>query len=139
MIRALAAGCLAGAGLLLAACATEGGNAAVYGSLWYDDPWYDWYGYGYGGGCCVDYPGDVGPPHPEHPIVLPPGEAGQPRPEQPIAKPPGQARATPSQPIATPPKAEAKPSTPSSSRPMPSPRPAAMPRGGGGGGRGGRR
>ena len=105
MRRAITALWLVGAGLLVVACATEGtGSTAVYGSLWYDDPWYG-YGYGYGGGCCIDYPGDVGPPHPEHPIALPPGQGG----------------AAPSNPIATPPKAEAKPSTPSSSRPMPSP------------------
>jgi hypothetical protein len=67
-----------------------------YGDYWYDDYWY-------GAGCCIDYPNDIGPPHPEHPIAKPP----------PVK---------PSNPIATPP-----------SRPMPSPRPAAMPRGGGGG------
>ncbi|MFZ3322453.1 MAG: hypothetical protein WA190_08785 [Usitatibacter sp.] len=86
-------------GMLVSQCATEGGGGSVefYGGYgYYDDYWY-------GGGCCVDYPGDIGPPRPEHPIAKPP----------PVK---------PSQPIATPP-----------SRPMPSPRPAAMPRGGGGG------
>lgn len=59
----------------------------------------------YWGGCCLDPPDAIGPPPP--------------RPEHPIAKPPP---LTPSHPIATPP-----------ARPMPAPRPAAMPRGGGGG------
>jgi hypothetical protein len=56
----------------------------------------------YWGGCCADPPDAIGPPRPEHPIAKPP----------PVA---------PSHPIATPP-----------ARPMPAPRPAAMPRGGGG-------
>jgi len=98
---------------LFAGCATEGagsGGAYLYGDAWYyDDFWYS------GGGCCVEYPGDIGPPHPEHPIANPPG--GTPRPEHPIA---------------TPPRAEPKS--------MPAPRAAAPMRGGGfsgGGGRGG--
>jgi hypothetical protein len=91
----------------LAGCATSGGSAGtvVYGeSFWYDDPWY-W------GGCCVDPPGDIGPPGP--------------RPEHPIAKPPP---VGPSQPIANPP--DARPSQPIAARPAPMPR---------AGGRGGRR
>ena len=104
--------------LLPAGCATDGTSGTVgvgyyYGG--YTDDW--WYG---SGGCCVDYPGDIGPPpHPAHPIVLPPGSA--PRPENPIA---------------TPPKAEPRASPTTSSRSsMPSPRPAAGGgmRGGGGG------
>ena len=85
-------------GMLASQCATEGGggSSGFYGGYYYDDLWY-------GGGCCIDYPGDIGPPHPEHPIAKPPPA----KPSHPIAKPP--------------------------SRPMPSPRPAAMPRGGGGG------
>src|SRR3954471_23964230 len=108
---------------LLAGCATEGtgGSADFYGGYAYGD-W--WYGYGYGGGCCIDYPGDIGPPaRPEHPIALPPGGAG----------------AHPEHPIATPPKAEPKAASSSSSRSMPSPRPAAPMRSGGGRGGGGRR
>ncbi|HZZ95247.1 MAG TPA: hypothetical protein VFE23_21995 [Usitatibacter sp.] len=101
-------------GSLLAGCATDGTSVGVgvgaeyYGP--YDDDW--WYA---GGGCCIDYPNDIGPPHPEHPIVLPPGS---PRPSHPVAPPAS-----------------------SSSRPMPSPRPAASMGGGGfrGGGGGGRR
>ncbi len=56
----------------------------------------------YWAGCCVDPPDAIGPPPP--------------RPEHPIAKPPP---VQPTHPIATPP------------RPMPAPRPMAMPRGGG--------
>ncbi len=56
----------------------------------------------YWAGCCVDPPDAIGPPPP--------------RPEHPIANPPP---ARPAHPIATPP------------RPMPAPRPMAMPRGGG--------
>ena len=105
--------------LLPVGCATEGTSGSVgvgyYGGSYYDDFWYG------AGGCCVDYPGDIGPPgpRPEHPIALPPD--GNPRPEHPIA---------------TPPKAEPKPSTSATSRSsMPSPRPAAGGgmRGGGGG------
>lgn len=96
---------------VLAGCASEGagGGAGYYGDAYFYGDWW----YGYGGACCIDYPGDIGPPgpHPEHPI------AGGPRPEHPIA---------------TPPKAEVSPS-----RSMPSPRPSAPMRGGGGGGRGG--
>jgi hypothetical protein len=99
---------------LFTGCASDGtgGNVEFYGGVGYSYGDY-WYG---GGGCCIDYPGDIGPPnpHPEHPIALPPG-ADNPRPEQPIA---------------TPPKAEPKASNFSSSRSMPSPRPAM--RGGGG-------
>jgi hypothetical protein len=97
MRRAPLAAALAACTLLLADCAGDGSASGelYYGGFWYDDAWY-------GGGCCVDYPGDIGPPHPEHPIAKPP----DPKPTQPIATPP-------------------------SSRPMPSPRPAAMPRGGG--------
>ena len=94
--------------LLAADCASDGaatGAVDVYGGFYYDDGW--WHG---GGGCCVDYPGDIGPPHPEHPIAKPPGEGLK-----------------PTHPIATPP---SRPSAPS--RPMPSPRPS-MSRGGGGG------
>ena len=98
-----AAACVA-CGLLLADCAGDGtasGGVDVYGAFYYDDWWYG------SGGCCVDYPGDIGPPpHPEHPIVKPP--------------------VAPTQPIANPP---SRPSAPS--RPMPSPRPS-MSRGGGG-------
>jgi hypothetical protein len=87
-------------GLLGANCAGDGtASGGVYDPFFYDDPWY------VGGSCCVDYPVDIGPPHPEHPIVIPPGQDL--KPTHPIALPP-------------------------SSRPMPSPRPAAMPRGGGG-------
>jgi hypothetical protein len=111
--------------LWLGACATGGGTGAsadFYGTAYYSDDWW----YGGGAWCCVDYPGDIGPPgpHPEHPIALPPGE-GAPRPENPIAKPPGESAA----------KADATQAAPS--RSMPSPRPAAPMRGGGGGGRGG--
>jgi hypothetical protein len=101
-------------------CATDGGSSVgvgFYGDWYYgDDVWY-------GGGCCVDPPGNVGA-HPEHPIVLPPDGVGPPRPEQPIALPP---------------KAEPKstrPSTTSSSSSMRSAAPRASM---GGGGRGGRR
>ena len=85
--------------LVLANCAGEGTapSPGVYDPFLYDDPWY------VGGSCCVDYPGDIGPPHPEHPIAKPPDL----KPTHPIALPP--------------------------SRPMPSPLPTAMPRGGGGG------
>jgi hypothetical protein len=58
----------------------------------------------YWGGCCTDPPDAIGPPPPHA--------------ENPIARPPPVA---PSHPVATPP-----------ARPMPAPRPAAMPRGGGG-------
>jgi hypothetical protein len=104
---------IAAAGLLVSDCATEGAGSVGVGAGYYDywyDPWY--------GGCCVDYPSDVGPiPHPEHPIALPPGSS--PRPEQPIAKP----------------------STPTASqRPtMSAPRASSMSMGGMGGGRGGGR
>jgi hypothetical protein len=90
--------------MFIGGCATEGtyGGGAYFGDAYfsYDDPWYY-------GGCCVDPPGDIGPPdpRPEHPIVKPPPA----RPENPIASP--------------------------SPRPTPMPRPAAMPRGGGGRGR----
>lgn len=96
MRRALLAVAL-GACALLAACAGDGSASGdfYYDGFWYDDPWY-------GGGCCIDYPGDIGPPHAENPIVKP----SDPKPTHPIATPP-------------------------SARPMPSPRPAAMPRGGG--------
>ena len=108
MKRAIGVAMVVAGGLLAADCATEGtGSVGVgYYDAWYD-PWYV-------GGCCVDYPGDVGPPpRPEHPIVLPPDST--PRPEHPIAKPPS---ATPHQ--------------------MSSPRPTSTPRmSGGGGGRGG--
>jgi hypothetical protein len=106
---------------LPAGCATEGTSGTVgvgyYHGGYYDDWWYG------SGGCCVDYPGDIGPPppRPEHPIALPPGST--PRPEHPIA---------------TPPKAEPRTSAATSTRSsMPSPRPAAGGgmRGGGGGGR----
>ncbi len=101
MRRALFIAAIALCGMLVSECATEGGGSAgFYGGYYYDDIWYG------GGGCCIDYPNDIGPPHPEHPIVLPPGESSRPKPSHPIA------------------------STPS--RPMPSPRPAATPRGGGG-------
>jgi hypothetical protein len=84
--------------LLTADCASDGtGAGVIYDPFLYDDPWY------VGGTCCWDNPGDIGPPHAEHPIVKPP-ESGL-KPSHPIALPP--------------------------SRPMPSPRPAAMPRGGG--------
>jgi len=100
--RALFITAVALGGMLLSQCATEGGGSAgFYGGYYYDDYWYG------GGGCCIEYPGDIGPPHPEHPIASPPGESSRPKPSHPIATPP--------------------------SRPMPSPRPAAMPRGGGGG------
>jgi hypothetical protein len=105
MRRAKAAAFLA-CGLLLAGCASDKvvpSGTEFYGASYYGDYW--WYA---AGGCCVDYPGDIGPPpHPEHPIATPPAQ--------------------PANPIATPP---SRPSTPS--RPMPSPRPAAMSRGGGG-------
>jgi len=103
--RALGAAAFVACGLLAADCATEGTGSVGVGVGYYDT-WYDpWY---VGGSCCVDYPGDVGPPppRPEHPIVKPPDST--PRPSQPIANVPA-------------------------SRPMPSPRPAAMGRGGGGG------
>ena len=105
------------AAILLAGCATEGtgGSADFYGG-YYDD-W--WYGGAWGAGCCPDYPGDVGPPRPEHPIALPPGST--PRPENPIASPPGGAQ-------------------PKATTSLPSARPAAPMRGGGmRGGGGGRR
>jgi len=95
--RALSIIAISICGLLASQCATEGGGGSTHfyaDHYLYDDYWY-------GGGCCVDYPDDIGPPHPEHPIAKPPP-------------------ARPANPIATPP-----------SRPMPSPRPAAMPRGGG--------
>lgn len=97
----------------VAGCATEGtttGGVGFYSDWYYmDDIWY-------GGGCCVDLPPDgVGPPRPEHPIVVPPGS--QPRPENPIAPTPSPKA---SQPISS----------------SPAPRPVATPRmGGGGGGR----
>ena len=93
-------------------CATDGvvdAGVGFYGSYW-EDPWY-W------SGCCADSP-DLGPPppRPEHPIANP----GDPRPSHPIANAP-----------------DARPSQPSSTtRSMPSPRPAMR---SGGGGRGGRR
>ena len=103
--------------LLLGSCATDGVtvSADFYGGMYYYDDWW------YGGGCCIGYPDDIGPPNPrpEHPIALPPGST--PRPEQPIANPP-----------------KVQPTTTSSTRSMPSPRPAAPMRGGGGRG-GGRR
>lgn len=123
MKRAMGIAAMFAAGLLTADCATEG--AGTVGAGWYGAYYDYWYDPWYGGGCCVDYPGDIGPigPHPEHPIVLPPG-SDAPRPEQPIAKP----DVKPSQPIANRP----------SATPMSSPRPTSMPRMGGGG-RGGRR
>lgn len=107
---------IAAAAFVLGACATDGtstGGGAGFYSDWsyYHDAWY-------GGGCCINLPDEVGPPHPEHPIVMPPGS--DPRPTHPIALPPG-GDAKPSQPIAS---------------PSPAPRPAAMPRMSGGGGRG---
>jgi hypothetical protein len=81
-------------GFVIAACASDGtstgGSAGFYGDWYYlDDAWY-------GGGCCVNPPDEIGPPHPENPIVIPPGS--DPRPMQPIASPP-----TPSpRPVATP-------------------------------------
>lgn len=114
------AGAITFALLLVPGCATEGttGGASVGFYGYYYDDWYA------GGGCCVDYPGDIGPPgaHPEHPIALPPG--GGPRPENPIA---------------TPPKAEPRAAASSSSSSMPSPRPAAPMGSGGMRGGGGRR
>ena len=104
MKRARVAAGFMACGLLLSDCASDGvaSGADVYGGFYYDDYWL----YG-GGGCCVDYPGDIGPPpHPSHPIVKPPVE-----PTHPIASPPS------------------RPSSPS--RPMPTPR-ASMSRGGGG-------
>ena len=97
MKRACAYAWAAAATLLVGSCATDGagGGVDLYGGFYYDD----WYA----GGCCVDYPGEIGPPPP--------------RPEHPIANPP---QPKPSHPIATPPM----------SRPMPAPRP--MARGGGG-------
>jgi hypothetical protein len=105
---------------LFAGCATDGavsGGPSMYGDYWFYDDW--WYS---GGGCCVDYPGDIGPPgpHPEHPIALPPGST--PRPEQPIAKPP-----------------TAEPRASTATKSMPAPRASAPMRGGGGGRGGGRR
>lgn len=104
MRRALGVAAMLVGALLTADCATEGSGSVGVGVGYYDT-WYDsWY---VGGSCCADYPGDVGPPpHPEHPIVKPP-ISDTPRPSNPIANVP-------------------------SSRPMPSPRPAAMGRGGGG-------
>ena len=93
------------AALAAAGCATTEGSASGFG--YSDLHWYDTWYWG-GSGCCVDPPDMVGPPHPEHPIVLPPGSSQAPRPSQPIAN-------VPSRPVAT-----------------PMPRPAAMPRGGGG-------
>jgi hypothetical protein len=94
-------------GLTLVACALMAADCASDGTApggVYDPFLYEdpWYA---GGGCCVGNPGDIGPP---------------PRPEHPIARPPD-SRPKPSQPIALPP-----------ARPMPMPRPAAAPRGGGG-------
>jgi hypothetical protein len=114
-MKARLASVLACASLLAAGCATDGtGGPPVdfYGGLHYYDDWYV-------GGCCIDYPGDIGPPgpRPEHPIALPPGSA--PRPEQPIAAPP-----------------KVTAHAASTARSMPSPRPAASM---GGGGRGGGR
>ena len=109
MSRARKAAAFIACALLSAGCASDGtssGGVGIYSGFYYDDYW--WHG---GGGCCIDYPGDIGPPHPEHPIVLPPG-SDAPKPSHPIATPPS------------------RPSTPST-RPMPSPRPA-MSRGGGG-------
>ena len=58
------------AALVVGSCATDGtvSGGFYYGGYYYDDPWY------VGGGCCVDYPGDIGPPppRPEHPIAKPP-------------------------------------------------------------------
>ncbi len=98
MKRALSILVAVACALLASNCATEGGGSAgfFYGDYYYGND------YWYGGGCCIDSPGDIGPPHPEHPIAKP----SPPKPAHPIATPP--------------------------SRPMPSPRPAAMPRGGGG-------
>jgi hypothetical protein len=119
MKRALAVGAIVPA-LLLGSCATDGTHAADSAGAWYSDYYDPWY---WGGGGWV-YPPDIaGPPHPEHPIVLPPGSA--PRPEHPIATPPSASVPTPTPPIASQP-----------SRPTASPRPAPMPRpamrGGGG-------
>ena len=126
MKRAVGIAAIVASALFTTNCATEGAGTVGVGVGWYDygywnDPWY-------GGGCCVDYPGDIGPPNPgaprpEHPIVLPPGST--PRPEQPIAKP------------------DVKPVQPASAtqRSISSPRATSMSRGGmggmGGGGRGG--
>jgi len=72
------------AAFVVGACATDGtstGVGAGFYSDWYyyDDAWY-------GGGCCINPPDEVGPPRPEHPIVLPPGSSN-PKPSQPIASP----------------------------------------------------
>ena len=118
MKRLFMAALLAGAALGVSDCATDVAGAGVYyGAYYYDDPWYY-------GPCCADYPDGIGPPppHPEHPIANPPGGA---EPSNPIAKPPGGSE--PSRPTTQP------------TRSMPSPRSAAMPRGGGGGRGGGRR
>ena len=117
--------------LLLGGCATEGGTGGAGYDWWYYDPWYGAYGW-YGAACCADFPDDIGPPRPEHPIAQPPGTDGA-RPSHPIANAPGDG-AKPSNPIASQPKAAS-----STSRSMSSPRPAAMPRGGGMRGGGGRR
>jgi hypothetical protein len=101
-------------------CATDGGTSVgvgFYGDWYYgDDVWY-------GGGCCVDPPGNAGA-RPEHPIVLPPDGVGPPRVENPIA--------LPAEPKST------RPSTTSSSSSMRSAAPRAS-MSMGGGGRGGRR
>jgi hypothetical protein len=116
MKRALAAAILPA--LLVGGCASDG-TATGPSAAWYSDYYDPWY---WAGGGWVYPPDFVGPPHPEHPIVLPPGST--PRPEHPVATPPSSAP-RPSQPIATP------PSRPSAApRPMPMPRPAM--RGGGG-------
>lgn len=114
--------------MCLGGCATEGGaSAGVAEDWWYYEPWYGAYGWYGAVACCADWPEEVGPPRPEHPIALPPG-GNAPRPSNPIANVPGDG-ARPSNPIASQPKAST----------MSSPRPAAMPRGGGMRGGGGRR
>jgi hypothetical protein len=115
MTRALRIALLAAILALPFGCATEGagtvgfGYSGYYGD-WWDDPWY------WGGGCCVDYPDFIGPPHPEHPIVIPPGSASNPKPSQPIATPPTRPTQLPS----------------ASQRPMATPMPRPAMRGGGG-------
>jgi hypothetical protein len=80
LLRPSIAAAAAFAAILVSGCATEGTSGAGYygDTYYYDDPWYY-------GGCCVDPPGDIGPPapHPEHPIAKPPPA----RPAQPIATP----------------------------------------------------